>query len=431
MTRLAAMRDLVRNGTPPAQAATLIIPGPVTRSQLAALAGRLRAAADVMNGGYIAAIVQAALLRYGTMLAWKEIITPALVETGKRWEREGDGVCREHVLSGTIDAVLRAYAHSTLSAAPGGPPVLLLAALGERHTLPLTALTAALAERGTAAVPLAESPAADLPDTLARLQPRKAMLWARSRETASLATLGALVRDGRRVYAAGPGWDAASLPDGIRHVATMAAALRVLAPDTRRRTGEGPAGRRPGGQGLGADAVGQLGQPGGERLGAVEALVGQLQQAGIGLGTVVDHEGVAAGRLHGPQGGDVAQVVAGVGGRGQLLGVQQAGDGRPFVHVDRRPQLFDQFARFQPQATVCSNLRRDPAYLVSRGRLIGRLPPMHGHRDRLFLNTDTGGAGELVAKSMARLANRAHPFLRVLINLADAIHESLDTVGPQ
>jgi MerR family transcriptional regulator, light-induced transcriptional regulator len=232
VTRLAAMRDLVRNGVPPAQAATLIIPGPVTRSQLAALAGRLRAAADVMNGGYIAAIVQAALLRYGTMLAWKEIITPVLIEAGERWERRGDGVDRERVLSGTTDAVLRAYAHATLTTAPGGPPVLLLAAPGERHTLPLTALSAALAERGTAAVPLA---AIDLLGTLARLQPRKALLWARSRETASLATLRSLARDGRRVYAAGPGWDAASLPAGIRHVATMAAALRVLAPGSRRQ----------------------------------------------------------------------------------------------------------------------------------------------------------------------------------------------------
>ncbi|HEY1914721.1 MAG TPA: MerR family transcriptional regulator [Streptosporangiaceae bacterium] len=235
VARLAAMRELIRNGMPAAQAAALITAGPATRPQFAALAGRLRAAADVMNAGYIAAIVQAALLRYGTVLAWKEIITPVLIEAGTRWQQHGDGVDREHVLSGTTDAVLRAHAHYTLESGPGGPPVLLLAAPGERHTLPLTALVAALAERGTVAVALAELPAVDLRNALGRLQPRKAVLWARSRETASLATLGSLMQEGRRVYAAGPGWQAAALPAGVRHVATLAAALRALGPGVRRQ----------------------------------------------------------------------------------------------------------------------------------------------------------------------------------------------------
>jgi DNA-binding transcriptional MerR regulator len=235
LARLTAMRELIRNGMPAAQAAALVTAGPATRPQLAALAGRLRAAADVMNGGYIAAIVQAALLRYGTVLAWKEIISPVLIEAGTRWQQHGDGVAREHLLSGTTDAVLRAHAHYTLEPDPAGPAVLLLAAPGERHTLPLSALAAALAERGTAAVSLAELPAIDLRNTLARLQPRKAVLWARSRETARLATLGSLMQEGRRVYAAGPGWNAATLPPGVRHVATLAAALRALGPGARRQ----------------------------------------------------------------------------------------------------------------------------------------------------------------------------------------------------
>jgi MerR family transcriptional regulator, light-induced transcriptional regulator len=235
LARLAALRELVRNGMPPAQAATLVTAGPVTRSQLAALTGRLRAAADVMNGPYIAAIVRAALLRYGTVLAWTEIIAPVLVEAGERWEHHADGVDREHVLSATAEAVLRAHAHDTLGPAPDSSPVLLVAAPGERHTLPLTALAAALAERGTAAVALAELPVADLRNTLARLRPRKAMVWSRRRETASLGTLFALRQQGRRVYAAGPGWDVAALPAGSRHVATLAAALRTLAPGSRNR----------------------------------------------------------------------------------------------------------------------------------------------------------------------------------------------------
>jgi MerR family transcriptional regulator, light-induced transcriptional regulator len=234
LERLAAMVELVRNGMPPGQAATLITTGPATRSQFAALAGRLRAASDVMNGGYIAAIVRAALLRYGTVLAWTEIIVPVLVAAGEYWERHGDGVDREHVLSGTTDAVLRAHAHQVLAPEPGRRPVLLAAAPGEEHTLPLTALVAALAERDTAAVLLAGLSGAELRNALTRQQPRKAVVWARSRETASQVTLLALVAEGRRVYAAGPGWDAATLPAGVRHVATLAAALRILAPVARR-----------------------------------------------------------------------------------------------------------------------------------------------------------------------------------------------------
>ena len=72
-----------------------------------------------------------------------------LVAVGERWAATGEGVEVEHLLAETAASALRA-----VSAAPeprNGRPVLLACAPEEQHSLPLSALAAALAEQGIGA----------------------------------------------------------------------------------------------------------------------------------------------------------------------------------------------------------------------------------------------------------------------------------------
>jgi hypothetical protein len=93
--------------------------------------------------------------------------------------------------------------------------VLLAAAPGEHHTLPLTALAAALAEEGRAVLLAGDLPARALTDALARVRPGAVVLWARAPETADAAWLrAALEATAAPVHPAGPGWRPSALPGG-------------------------------------------------------------------------------------------------------------------------------------------------------------------------------------------------------------------------
>ncbi len=239
LSRLAAMQELIRHGMPAARAATLIAPGAVA-PRTGELATRLREAADAMDAALITAILNAALLRLGTVETWDQMLAPLLIDLGERWRDHHCDVDREHLLSDTAQAVLRSHAHHSLAVPPAGRPVLLLAGPAERHTLPLAALAAALAEHATPAVVLTDLPPADLSHALGRLRPRAALLWARAPATASIVTLHALQHPGRAVYTAGPGWDTTA-PESTPHLATLIAATRALAPSAKPQTRPGRA----------------------------------------------------------------------------------------------------------------------------------------------------------------------------------------------
>jgi DNA-binding transcriptional MerR regulator len=228
LARLTAMRQLIAHGMPTAQAAALVAPGNAPGPSPARLAARLRDAADTLDTGHVSAIMHGALLRYRTTVTWEQILAPLLIEFGDRWHKHGRGVDREHVLSGAAEAVLRDYAQHTLTVPATGDPVLLLAAPGERHTLPLAALAAALTERATPAVLLADLPAADLEHALGLIRPSAALLWSRMPETAESGPLRLLRQASPAVYVAGPGWDAVALPEPTPHLASLAAAILAL-----------------------------------------------------------------------------------------------------------------------------------------------------------------------------------------------------------
>lgn len=120
-------------------------------------------------------------------------------------------------LSWAIAAAL----HRVATPAGAPPPGLLACAEGDRHTLPLEALRAALAEQRRTALFLGAS----LPDTalqsaVDRTNPAAAVVWA-SRDTGHLPRIR-----GTRLLLAGPGWPATA--DGGERPATLHDAVALL-----------------------------------------------------------------------------------------------------------------------------------------------------------------------------------------------------------
>lgn len=150
----------------------------------------------------------------GVTATWDAVARPVLAAVADRWADTGAGVEIEHLLSDGVLAVLGAHA----AAAPSPSavrPVLLAAVPGERHTLPLAALTAVLADAGVPCRPLgADLPADALASAIRRVAPAAVVLWSLLPQTADGDLLRALprTRPRFRTFAAGPGWDTAELP---------------------------------------------------------------------------------------------------------------------------------------------------------------------------------------------------------------------------
>ncbi|MGV9938539.1 MerR family transcriptional regulator [Streptomyces sp. NPDC003401] len=177
---------------------------------------------------------------YGLVGAWEKVMVPSLRAVGRRWESSGDRYIEvEHLLSWHISATLRhVYVTSTLRHAPHGTPPVLLACLpGEQHTLPIEALSAALAERGVPALVLgAAVPSETVVAAVQRVGPVAVALWSQSRSTASLplARHIAATRWGVRgartqslVMLCGPGWSRPAEP-GLTCPAGLGTAVRML-----------------------------------------------------------------------------------------------------------------------------------------------------------------------------------------------------------
>jgi MerR family transcriptional regulator, light-induced transcriptional regulator len=115
--------------------------------------------------------------------------------------------------------------------------VLLACVDGERHTLPLEALRAALAQQGIPTRNLgAAAPTAALHDALYRAEqpPVALVLWAHTTDTADPGALHSLAETGSTLIAAGPGWDHSALPERVAHPVSLRAALELLsAPEQR------------------------------------------------------------------------------------------------------------------------------------------------------------------------------------------------------
>ena len=112
-----------------------------------AAARGLARAALALDERRISETIRAALVRDGSVRTWEELLVPVLSGLGTRFEHTGTCVEPEHLLS---VVVIAEFSRRTADL-PGRVQhraVLLASAEDERHSLPLHALAAALAERG-------------------------------------------------------------------------------------------------------------------------------------------------------------------------------------------------------------------------------------------------------------------------------------------
>jgi DNA-binding transcriptional MerR regulator len=250
LQRLQAMRRLTLAGMPAADAARAVLashadeeiaqprrsgPGGPGGRVIALPGGHpgqrgLAAAAMALDAGGVARLVEQSLAEHGAVQTWDELVRPVLNAVGRRWELTGEGVEVEHLLSYTVDAVLR---HAAVQAPEPshGRPLLLASAPGEWHHLPLSALAAAMAEHGAAARPLGPAtPAGALATAVRRTGPAAVLLWSQTPATADVGVLAALpvTRPPVALFTAGPGWDPDNLPPRVSHATSLTDAVRLL-----------------------------------------------------------------------------------------------------------------------------------------------------------------------------------------------------------
>lgn len=250
IARLESMRRLVLSGVPPAEAARVVQEGDV---EPAAMTESVPTAPARQGGGHVVAIpggtpnarglaraavaldadscrtiVGETLDRRGVVWTWDHLVAPVLVGIGQKWEQSGRGIDVEHVLSEAIQAEFS----ERVSQAPATSPtsVLLAAAPGEFHVLPLWALAAGLAERHVAIRMMgARTPADALGQAMRRTGPGAVLVWSQTRETGDPAPLVVLpdLRPEPLVLLGGPGWWPVEPPRGQR-VGDLSEAITML-----------------------------------------------------------------------------------------------------------------------------------------------------------------------------------------------------------
>lgn len=191
--------------------------------------GLARAAMSLDAAG-VNEILGASLERRGVAATWQELLVPVLVSVGDRWAATGEGVDVEHLLSECAMGALRAV-YIRLEHPVNPRPVLLAAAEGELHSLPLHVVAAGLAERRVACHVLGASmPRAALADAVRRSGPSVVFLWAQRQETSDPGQLSAIPapRPTPVVVAGGPGWSGQPLPTGTARVHDFAEAVERL-----------------------------------------------------------------------------------------------------------------------------------------------------------------------------------------------------------
>jgi DNA-binding transcriptional MerR regulator len=189
----------------------------------------LAAAAMALDAAAVTELVSATLQELGAVGCWEELLRPVLVAIGKRWESTEEGVEVEHLMSYAMETALRQYSAATPEPSHGRP-LLLAGAPGEWHYLPLAALGAALSDVGIGVRHLGPSTPADaLAAAVRRTGPCAVVLWAHQRMTADPRVIGGIpvTRPAPEMVAAGPGWTEVELPERVRWVASLAAAVRL------------------------------------------------------------------------------------------------------------------------------------------------------------------------------------------------------------
>lgn len=220
VARLRRMRDLISQGVLPSEAARTVA---VTHAAAPEeVLPEVLAAARQLDSPRCRTLLRAALDQLGVVRFWDDVCRPALRVVDADQRVDPDCVDSEHTLSWAVAATLH-----QVEAGRGAPAVLLACADGEQHSLPLEALAAALAERGTPVRMLgAAVPGPTLVRAAATVRPGAVVLWAQREEAARAETVLALRDLPLCPIVAGPGWPPPVT--GVQRVTSLAAAVALL-----------------------------------------------------------------------------------------------------------------------------------------------------------------------------------------------------------
>lgn len=231
---LQRLERLVQAGIPTAEAAARArqaLPGTSTGARhpagRAGAANGFVAAGDALDSARLVRAADAVLTARGARRAWLEVFGPQLRTLGRRWERTGHAVEREHLTSAVVQAALTRHMARHWPRQPRGT-VLAAATATEAHTLPLYALGAALAEAQIHTCVLGTLPPPALQTAITDIGPTAVVLWSHTPSTSDLPALRSALTQAPVVCAAGLGWPATSLPDGVAHLTDLAGALDCI-----------------------------------------------------------------------------------------------------------------------------------------------------------------------------------------------------------
>ncbi len=224
-----ASDDDLGNAAVPELGTVVPLPGSATWQR-----GLYRAAA-CMDSAVATDVIRQSLQLRGVTWTWDEVIAPVLRIIGEKYEAGDDddtGVDIEHHLS---HIVIRELARHAEVRDPVNPrPILLASAPDEQHTLPLFALSAALAERGIASRLLgARTPDAALAAAVRRTGPLAVFIWAQSRPRVDLAVAVPDIRPAASVVVGGPGWHGVALPQKVATAQSLSEAVMLLCNSAR------------------------------------------------------------------------------------------------------------------------------------------------------------------------------------------------------
>src|SRR6476661_1212645 len=189
----------------------------------------LARAASRLDAGVLVDRLTDLLVERGAVATWDDVLCPVLVAAGLRWQRTGEGVDVEHVLSEATTEALRSHRARLLRPVPGRP-VLLACAPEDEHVLPLHVAAVALAERRVPVRLLGPRVPPNALASAARRTGASAVFVWRQRVEGPAADLAGLPRSRPPVLAVvgGPGWRPGETPPGARLAVDLRSAVALL-----------------------------------------------------------------------------------------------------------------------------------------------------------------------------------------------------------
>lgn len=220
LARLRYMHNLVISGVPPLEAAQIAKAHQPSnagdfKEQILTLIGSvdgelvraLFRAAEVLDRTAVEMALRGEVAEQGVEATWENVLVPLLCMVGDEWERTGEGIAAEHMLT---DVVKKILIEQIAVENPRNSVPVLLACIGEEtHSLAITALAAVLAQANVQVQFLgARTPANAINEVVRKNAPAAIFLWAQLPENASVEALLGLpiVRPSPRIILGGPGW---------------------------------------------------------------------------------------------------------------------------------------------------------------------------------------------------------------------------------